>query len=346
MRPQPARTAGSVTFAGTPRSSGARGATCKPERGSRPLRRSAAPSTAVPCTGTTAGRAGSDARPATRSTKESSGAGCEFRGGGRTTRCRCKLSRCLPVLRSTPTIAGGHRRSKDTFPGDPQPPFSRSALDKVARFVEHRPQANTGRELVNRSELCARIADRSSLSSADAASAVTAVISTITEALARGETVTIAGFGRFATKDRAARVARQSPQRRSPSRSPRPGCRPSRPARPFATRSTNSVAADVSVCAAVLTRMRARRSWRAPWHYPTVAIGARRCVGVGFSALPRRLRRVDAAIVHALVSGSQSPRRCLLSGLGRRLDTRHQDLCHRERIRAEFYRCRLRIHAL
>ena len=39
--------------------------------------------------------------------------------------------------------------------------------------------------------------------------------------------------------------------------------------------------------------MRARRSWRAPWHYPTVAIGARRCVGVGFSALPRRLRRVD-----------------------------------------------------
>ena len=38
--------------------------------------------------------------------------------------------------------------------------------------------------------------------------------------------------------------------------------------------------------------MRARRSWRAPWH-PTVAIGARRCVGVGFSALPRRLRRVD-----------------------------------------------------
>ena len=61
---------------------------------------------------------------------------------------------------------------------------------------------------MNRSEFCARIADRSSLSSADAASAVTAVISTITEALARGETVTIAGFGRFATKDRAARVAR------------------------------------------------------------------------------------------------------------------------------------------
>ena len=204
----PARTAGSVTFAETPRSIGARGATCKPERGSRPLRRSAAPSTAVPCTGTTAERAGSDARPATRSTKESSGAGCEFRCGGRTTRCRCKLSRCLPVLRSTPTIAGGHRRSKDTSQETRNRPFSRSALDNVARFVEHRPQANHRRELVNRSEFCARIADRSSLSSADAASAVTAVISTITEALARGETVTIAGFGRFATKDRAARVAR------------------------------------------------------------------------------------------------------------------------------------------
>ena len=119
-----------------------------------------------------------------------------------------KLSRCLPVLRSTPTIAGGHRRSKDTSQETRNRPFSRSALDNVARFIEHRPQANHRRELVNRSEFCARIADRSSLSSADAASAVTAVISTITEALARGETVTIAGFGRFATKDRAARVAR------------------------------------------------------------------------------------------------------------------------------------------
>ena len=46
--------------------------------------------------------------------RRAAGSVCALRCGGRTTRCRCKLSRCLCVLRSTPTIARAHRRSRDT----------------------------------------------------------------------------------------------------------------------------------------------------------------------------------------------------------------------------------------
>ena len=61
---------------------------------------------------------------------------------------------------------------------------------------------------MNRTELCARIAARSSLSRADAASAVDAVVSAISDALESGEVVNIAGFGRFSTRRRAARQGR------------------------------------------------------------------------------------------------------------------------------------------
>ena len=61
---------------------------------------------------------------------------------------------------------------------------------------------------MNRTELCARIAARSSLSRADAATAVDAVVSAIADALARGEAVSIAGFGKFDTRRRAARQGR------------------------------------------------------------------------------------------------------------------------------------------
>ena len=47
-----------------------------------------------------------------------------------------------------------------------------------------------------------------SLSKADAAAAAGAVFSTIADALVRGETVTIAGFGKCAAQDRAARTGR------------------------------------------------------------------------------------------------------------------------------------------
>ena len=61
---------------------------------------------------------------------------------------------------------------------------------------------------MTRSELCARVAAATSLSKADAAAAVGALFSAIAGALAQGETVTVAGFGRFTTRDRAARTGR------------------------------------------------------------------------------------------------------------------------------------------
>ena len=61
---------------------------------------------------------------------------------------------------------------------------------------------------MNRTELCARIAARSSLSRADAATALDAVVSAIADALENGEVVNISGYGRFATTHRAAREGR------------------------------------------------------------------------------------------------------------------------------------------
>ena len=63
---------------------------------------------------------------------------------------------------------------------------------------------------MTRSEPCACVAAATSLSKADAAAAAGAIFSTTTGALARGETVTFAGFGKFTTRDRAARTGRNS----------------------------------------------------------------------------------------------------------------------------------------
>lgn len=61
---------------------------------------------------------------------------------------------------------------------------------------------------MNRTELCARIAARSSLSRANASTALDAVVSVIADALERGEAVSIAGFGKFGTAHGAARQGR------------------------------------------------------------------------------------------------------------------------------------------
>ncbi len=61
---------------------------------------------------------------------------------------------------------------------------------------------------MTRSELCARAAARSSLSKADVAAALGALTSSIADALAEGETVTVAGFGKFTVRTRAARQGR------------------------------------------------------------------------------------------------------------------------------------------
>ena len=61
---------------------------------------------------------------------------------------------------------------------------------------------------MNKSELSARVADAVSLSRTQAASAVNTVFLAIADALARGETVTVAGFGTFTTRRREARQGR------------------------------------------------------------------------------------------------------------------------------------------
>ena len=61
---------------------------------------------------------------------------------------------------------------------------------------------------MTRPELCTRVAARSSLSKADVAAPLGAQTSAIADTLAQGETVTGAGFGKFAARTRAARQAR------------------------------------------------------------------------------------------------------------------------------------------
>ena len=61
---------------------------------------------------------------------------------------------------------------------------------------------------MNKADLATRVATRASLSKADADAAVSAVFSAIAEALGRGESVRIAGFGSFSTRSRPARPGR------------------------------------------------------------------------------------------------------------------------------------------
>ena len=68
---------------------------------------------------------------------------------------------------------------------------------------------------MNKSELSSRVAADASLSKAAADTVIDAVFSTISDALANGETVAIAGFGTFSTRARAARRGR-NPQTGEP----------------------------------------------------------------------------------------------------------------------------------
>ena len=61
---------------------------------------------------------------------------------------------------------------------------------------------------MKKSELVSHVAAQASVDKATAERAVTAVFSAIGDALARDETVAIAGFGRFAARTRAARRGR------------------------------------------------------------------------------------------------------------------------------------------
>ena len=61
---------------------------------------------------------------------------------------------------------------------------------------------------MKKSDLSALVAGEASLSKADAESAVNAMLGSIGDALAKGETVSIARFGTFSVKDRPARQGR------------------------------------------------------------------------------------------------------------------------------------------
>jgi len=61
---------------------------------------------------------------------------------------------------------------------------------------------------VNKSELIDAIAASADLSKASASNALDATLKTIEAALAKGDQVTLVGFGTFAVKERAARTGR------------------------------------------------------------------------------------------------------------------------------------------
>lgn len=61
---------------------------------------------------------------------------------------------------------------------------------------------------MNKAELIEAIADAANLSKADAGKALDAVTEAITEALRRGDSVSLVGFGSFVVKERAERRGR------------------------------------------------------------------------------------------------------------------------------------------
>lgn len=61
---------------------------------------------------------------------------------------------------------------------------------------------------MNKAELINAVMEATKLSHADADRAVNAVLSSVTEALKRGEQVVLVGFGTFTVRQRAARTGR------------------------------------------------------------------------------------------------------------------------------------------
>ncbi|MBQ7986726.1 MAG: HU family DNA-binding protein [Clostridia bacterium] len=61
---------------------------------------------------------------------------------------------------------------------------------------------------MNKTELVAAVAEKAALSKKDAEKAVSAVVDTITGALADGDKVQLVGFGTFEVRERAARTGK------------------------------------------------------------------------------------------------------------------------------------------
>lgn len=82
---------------------------------------------------------------------------------------------------------------------------------------------------MNKTELASAVEAKTSLNKKQSEEAVSAVLASITDALAEGEKVALVGFGTFDVKTRAARTG-LNPAPRRPSRFPRRRFRLSRPA--------------------------------------------------------------------------------------------------------------------
>lgn len=61
---------------------------------------------------------------------------------------------------------------------------------------------------MNKAELVSHVATEANIGKAEAVAAVEAVLSGVIEALAKGEAVSLVGFGTFSVAERAARTAR------------------------------------------------------------------------------------------------------------------------------------------
>lgn len=61
---------------------------------------------------------------------------------------------------------------------------------------------------MNKTELVAAMAERAGLTKADAAKALTAYVDVVKEQLAKGDSVSLIGFGTFSVTERPARMAR------------------------------------------------------------------------------------------------------------------------------------------
>ena len=61
---------------------------------------------------------------------------------------------------------------------------------------------------MNKNDLIDAVAERTALAKSDAARAVEAVLSAVTDALKSGDSVKISGFGTFVLRDKAQRIGR------------------------------------------------------------------------------------------------------------------------------------------
>ena len=141
---------------------------------------------------------------------------------------------------------------------------------------------------MTRSELCARVAALTSPSKADIAAALGALNSTISDALAQGETVTVVGFGKLAARTRAARQGR-NPRTGEPVAVPAARVSTFKAAKAFAMRSTHSEPSSVDNYS-VLVQVAQTRLGNA------FATEARRHAAAGMLECPRYLR---LALSHA-----------------------------------------------